>query len=839
MNKGSDQEVLKELAKEQLLCHQSRNFVMVIAILLTTVLISFTLTAGFSFLTTMQESVQAAPGPGADGALIGTKEQLEEAGKKEQVKWADFVQKCSTTSLHNDLFAGIQTELLAPDDNFYTHNFVSLIKGIFPKKNTQILISDTLAKKIGMEELGAELILQVVVLQDGQEKEIKVPMEICGIYKNPLMSLSNTYEEIYSAAEFTDTYNPEMPKNQNYSYIKLNNLNPLLLKSDVYGKLVELQEDVHADSVQTKNYSTFSYSFIMIFPMLIFILLIIISGYFLIYNVFSISVASDIRWFGMMKTIGATKKQLKYVYMRQICILALIGISIGSIAGYFAGLFLAPKIIRMTDFYTYYKEPNMLPIFLFAVLFSWFTVWVSSSKTIRKAASYTPIEAARYIPHRRKKTFTVLSFSLSGIVFLLICNVTFGFQVDQMVDRYNQDEVRIQHTAALWSLKEPYKPISKELSVKIEKLPFVKQVDVIYMAKTTPDLIEVSSQKMYEEFLAEVKLDGKLKEEINAMVQTGMLNEESEAIHLTANGNIKLKICGMPANRLVKEADYIKVLDGDLNLEKFKSGNYILYQDVDYLDMAEGKIDPSKKIHAGDMMNISFYDDLTGAYQSKEVTVMAVIGKNNRYGTGNIGYSNIVMSDQLFKSVYPDYNERVASIQIISDKNFTSDKIQQIMNLVKKEHNVQVRINARFDDRISYTNQKQSIAILGFFLTFVLGLIGISNMVNTLVTDTLSRKNEISTLQSIGMTKKQLWWLLFKNGILLCIVSAGISLLVGRYITMAVAASSMFTGFNHQLFVMHFIILLCFMIVLSAVLASIMTAQLNKKSVVERLLEIQ
>ncbi|WP_124067750.1 FtsX-like permease family protein [Clostridium sp. E02] len=839
MNKVSNQKVLKELVKEQLTCHKSRNFVMIVAILLTTVLISFTFTAGFSFLTTMQESVQAAPGPGADGALIGTKDQLESVEKKDQVEWADYVQRCSTTSLHNDSFAGIQTELLAPDENFYAHNFISLIKGSFPKKNTQLLISDTFAEKTGLKELGEELILQVVVLQGGKEKEIEVPMEICGIYKNPLLSLSNTYEEIYSSPEFIDTYNPEMPKNQNYIYIKLNNLNPFLLKSDVYDKLVELKETVKAESVQTKNYSTFLYSLIIIFPMLICVFMIILSGYFLIYNVFSISVASDIRWFGMMKTIGASKTQLKYIYMRQIRILAVIGITIGSIVGYVAGLFLAPRIIRMTDFYTYYKDPNMIPVFLFAILFSWFTVWFSSSKTIRTAASYSPIEAARYIPHHRKKAFTILSFSLSGIIFLLIGNVTFGYQVNHMVERYNQDEVRIQHIAALWSLNESYKPISEGLSAEIEKLPFVKQVDVIYMAKTMPDLMEGLSQKMYEGFLAEVKLDGKLKEEIDEMVQTGLLNGDSGMIDLTTNGNIKLKICGMPAVRLEKESNYIKILDGDLNLKEFESGNFILYQDVDYLDITEKKIDPSKKIHAGDAMKLSFYDDLTGTYQVKEVTVMAVIGKNNRFGTGNIGYSNIVMSDQLFKSLYPDYNERVASIQVVSDENFTSDDMKAIMNLAKKEHNVQVQIDAKYEDRVSYTRKKQSITILGFFLTLVIGIIGISNLVNTLVTDTLSRRNEISTLQSIGMTKKQLWWLLFKNGMLLCSISAVIILLAGRYITMAVAASTMFTGFNDMIFVICFIILLCFMGALSAILASIMTVQLNKKSVVERLREIQ
>ena len=79
--KHSHKTILKELAWGQLRSHKGRNCVMSIAVMLTAMLLSFVFTAGFSFLTTMENSVQASPGPMEDGGVIGTAEQFEEIQK--------------------------------------------------------------------------------------------------------------------------------------------------------------------------------------------------------------------------------------------------------------------------------------------------------------------------------------------------------------------------------------------------------------------------------------------------------------------------------------------------------------------------------------------------------------------------------------------------------------------------------------------------------------------------------------------------------------------------------------------------------------------------------------
>ena len=59
------------------------------------------------------------------------------------------------------------------------------------------------------------------------------------------------------------------------------------------------------------------------------LLLIIFTGYLIIYNVFQISVTNDIRFYGLLKTIGTTPRQLRRIIRQQALTLSLAGIPWG------------------------------------------------------------------------------------------------------------------------------------------------------------------------------------------------------------------------------------------------------------------------------------------------------------------------------------------------------------------------------------------------------------------------------------------------------------------------------------------------------------------------------
>ena len=113
------------------------------------------------------------------------------------------------------------------------------------------------------------------------------------------------------------------------------------------------------------------------------LLLIILTGYLIIYNIFQISVVRDIRFYGLLKTIGTTGKQIKKLIRRQALLLACIGIPIGLIAGYLIGCGLVPVITKsiLIDGEAYVASTSANPlIFIGSAIFSFLTVGISTEK---------------------------------------------------------------------------------------------------------------------------------------------------------------------------------------------------------------------------------------------------------------------------------------------------------------------------------------------------------------------------------------------------------------------------------------------------------------------------
>lgn len=74
---------------------------------------------------------------------------------------------------------------------------------------------------------------------------------------------------------------------------------------------------------------------------------ILITGYLIIYNIFQISVVSDIRFYGLLKTIGTTKEQIRRLIRRQAFLLSAIGIPIGLLVGFGIGKLLLPFMMAI------------------------------------------------------------------------------------------------------------------------------------------------------------------------------------------------------------------------------------------------------------------------------------------------------------------------------------------------------------------------------------------------------------------------------------------------------------------------------------------------------------
>src|SRR5699024_1314506 len=182
-------------------------------------------------------------------------------------------------------------------------------------------------------------------------------------------------------------------------------------------------------------------------------LLIIFTGYLIIYNVFQISVAGDIRFYGLLKTIGTTPRQLRRIIRTQALPLSLVGIPVGLLLGWLLGGVLTPVIVARLDGVTSVVSAGPL-LFAGAALFALATVLISCRRPGRLAGKVSPVEAVRYtegkalkrktrrggkgvsllsmawanLGRSRGKTFlTVLSLTLAVVLLTLTVTFTGGF----------------------------------------------------------------------------------------------------------------------------------------------------------------------------------------------------------------------------------------------------------------------------------------------------------------------------------------------------------------------------------------------------------------------------
>ena len=124
------------------------------------------------------------------------------------------------------------------------------------------------------------------------------------------------------------------------------------------------------------------------------LLMIMLCGYLIISNEFLISVTKDVRFYGLLKTIGTTGKQIKVLIRRQAFLICLMGIPVGLLFGSVIGGQLTPYVMGILN--TNVIKVTLSPwIFVFSAFFSLATVFISIQKASRLAAKVSPIEALR------------------------------------------------------------------------------------------------------------------------------------------------------------------------------------------------------------------------------------------------------------------------------------------------------------------------------------------------------------------------------------------------------------------------------------------------------------
>lgn len=607
------------------------------------------------------------------------------------------------------------------------------------------------------------------------------------------------------------------------------------------------------------------------------VLVILITGYLIIYNIFQISVISDIRFYGLLKTIGTTTRQIRRLVRRQALLLSAIGIPIGLAVGYGIGKYALPLVLSFSDYNGADGSLRFNPwILLFSAAFSLLTVFLSSRKPAKIAGSISPIEAVKYTEadlqgkaagrkkrHVTRKRFSAVSMALSNLgrnkrtTVVVITAISFSMILLSIivtaVGSFRIEQFMEQRIAGDFMLGNINLTSSASSGGDVEIAPE-------YLALADAQAGIENRQEMWVRFRTWLKVDEKALGQLQQLDAEGKLRRntyDSVRLDQLLRGEAAMNayVYGYSEELLSN----LQVLEGTLDTEKFRSGNYVLLTPILGADWLPSE---DHVYHPGDTVTLEMYtenstfreitdeagetiDVVYENLEEKEYEVMAIVDIPScmdlqRYSSN--GCDVVLPFTEMKEETagYENSEEAALCWQEFMVSYEVADEDQEAFEAAVKSYadsHSTVGYLTKDNLRKEFDNMVTVIAVVGISLAAVIALIGSLNFVNAIVTGILSRRREFAMLQSIGMTDEQLQKTLVCEGGAYIVIAGSISLIVGSVLSYLIvnALNHMILFFEYRFQLWSFVVMIP-ILMLVAVLTPVAAYQnLRRKSIVERL----
>ena len=550
----------------------------------------------------------------------------------------------------------------------------------------------------------------------------------------------------------------------------------------------------------------------VILTILVMLVLILFTGYLIIYNVFQISVAGDIRFYGLLKTIGTTPRQIRRIIRIQALVLSAAGIPAGLLLGWLLGGVLTPVIAaRLNDITTTVSASPAL--FAASALFALATVLISCRRPGRLAGKVSPVEAVRYTegrairPKARRKekgvsllsmawanlgrsrvktAITMVSLSLAVVLLTLTVTFTAGFDMDKYTAHFTATDFIV---ADAGKLQVSTTGFNSDMAVGEDTIAAINaQGGITESARVygqTTGMMEFIPEEWFRARNSQYYSEDSLQW---LMDQT----QRNEAGFLADH----VQLSGMEPFAL----DQLRVLEGDLSKLKEPGGNWIaaVYEEDDYGD----PMMDSNWAKLGDTVTIryieefEYYDNTTdellpidqvGAayeaghsvtsyaktYRDVDYTVAALVTVPRALGYRYYGDDAFILNDQTFIR-----DSGTADVMYYAFN--TEDGADAAMEAFLQDYTQNVNPRLDYESKATYAGEFYSFQnmflLLGGALSFIVGLVGVLNFFNAILTGITARRRELAVLQSIGMTGRQLRTMLAIEGLLYTAGAAALAL---------------------------------------------------------------
>ena len=729
--------ITKKLAKESLKSEKRRNFMIIIAISLAAFLMSMCGTLFFAF----QESQNNMATFQASYDNL-TEDKIEKLRHQPEIEMVASLYNLGEIKMPE----GYSLYLAYMDDAacYIARNQFTLKDGTMPSKENEIAVDREMVNKyFSNTAIGDKISFQI----NGKSQDFV----ISGITESSTESQGNYSCYISkSFVENSSNYNPA--KYQSYvCFADADSTSKEILKERIASIGKEIGADYSLSFLFFRENMGLSFENILTFVSLS--VLVLFAGITVIQSIFRISINEKIRNFGQLRTLGTTALQIKKMINYESRYLSWLGIPPGIVLGAIVG-----TVLGSNEFSSGFSPINIPFVMIGVSIICTLMVKLSVRKPLKIAATTSPIEAVRYIAYRnapmqsRKHNKKISPYSLA------LLNV-------------GRDKKKTASTLLSLIFGGLLLFISASAAVSNTPEQFVREKFFVNGGSFRIYLSEESVGKNE----TNNPLNESLKEELlntKGIQKIIPLRDSVGMCHYSINGNATEGMCDIISVQSTEgNFSFVEqhLIDGQMPKNQFE----VLLTDG-YMELGITKGTPIKITNSGEEIECivsGFFDK-------------SFVGTEN--GTDAIDPANLIITQELAQQLFTNTENFAYSWEIITDKTY-NDEIESAIQqkITSKEKGLSI---CSYNDVVEYMESSMNLLFGSLqMLSLLILLFGIINLINMTLSNHQARKQEISTLRSVGLSLKQLYRSLITEGLLYVLVSFGIVLLVGIPIAIPVS----------------------------------------------------
>jgi len=829
MHANRNKKAVRRVSRGMLKANKSRNIFAVIAIILTTFMLTSVFSLGISYKENYDIFLIRRAGTRTSISLPNpTDEQYEKMKMLDCLETVGRQYYIGTSMQRTDVGTDTAISLMCYDKAEWENNFMPAINdvnGTYPQNTDEIMMSEGALSLLGIDN---PTVNQTVRMDYETPKGHRSgEFKLSGWFKSYASNVKNIIlfsEEYCSVNGITlEEYGMAniFAKDNEAAY-------------DILNETIELKENQKFNSLFFESSATAILQ-VSAFVTLI-VLFIMMSGFLLIYNVFYISVSKEINRYGMLKTLGTSQKQIQKIIIDQALNLAYIGIPVGLILSAGFSLVIVPFTLKSVSGDDFDKVSFSPLIFIGAAIFSLITVLVSAWKPAKTAGKISPIEALRYntvksiakgkntskskdgskpykmawrniFRNKKQTVLVVISLFLGSMTMLCINGFIDSMDVDNYIERYCKDDFAFEST----EITE--QQFSEEFIQSLKNIDGVKDFRV-----SSSSFVKVNlDEKGLEPILKHGFEDGGGSYDDPSYYQNFL-----ETMRMMEKDGVYGVWLQTLDSKYIEE--YNKTHDNEINLHDFERGKTAVSLGDDYSGAELTLLDNSNK---STMVRVD------GMLEYKDVNY--VVNPQITMGTPGI----VFVSESFMKNI--DCDSNVCSVAFNADKDNLLEAEDKVKSLAKNLTSASYQLYIKSEVRQGFEEDMMSMRIIGNSISVFLLTIGMLNFVNIMMTGIYSRRREFAVMQSIGVTVKQIRKILSFEGLYYAFMTAVLVSTVGSGILFAeskvISAVVDYAVFQYP--ILPLTVLLVSICILCLVIPFVIYKSSSKLTITERLRDIE